>query len=564
MICLLTACVTQGATYYLDSVEGLDGNAGTSAETAWQTWTKVEGSSSGGDTIYVLSPDATTYEVNWPADRIYMADQVYQYGITWTFDTDYRIGQYCQWDFWVYAPAGLTIETIDPASETLSDVTMYSGKTYEVTGDRTVNGSAINPVAASHGYDSRAASYNAGLNVALGVDAESPLVIEVGGAEPAIKSLVSSISLATGSIESNYSPHLSYAAVLTVVDTVPDPKSFRPAFCGVEKWDFDTDDIHWEYLGELTIIDWVPAIATMENYMRRPWIMHGPHINGSAIHPSGNMLHYYGRDFARRAHWSMLLCNMDYTVEQKTTLLYRVLQYGIDVSGMMRWPGAAEILKGNGGFTNGRKGPSVFAARILGSADIAALHAKSGDYLNDGAYGPANPPPDYIHFGNEDDQVFYVAQIDVTYTNGGSWNPDSRDDEKIPYSADDIGLPEWGIREAWEPWKSNNWLGTQYRNVSGCTMPCAALSALIIGAKTIWNNDAYFDYCDRYMGLMNDPPAGFGYLAYGTNGIDLQEDEAFTFDTWNAYRADYGDVWTGEEEEPPPPTKRYFIGGQTP
>jgi hypothetical protein len=37
---------------------------------------------------------------------------------------------------------------------------------------------------------------------------------------------------------------------------------------------------------------------------------------------------------------------------------------------------------------------------------------KSGDYLYTGSYGAGNPPPDYIHFG-EDDQTFFVTEDDI-------------------------------------------------------------------------------------------------------------------------------------------------------
>jgi len=67
-------------------------------------------------------------------------------------------------------------------------------------------------------------------------------------------------------------------------------------------------------------------------------------------------------------------------------------------------------------------------------------------------YGPLHPQ--YIHFG-EDDQTFYVTQVDIDTTHGPQWNPDRRDVQRIPYENEDIGLPEWGIVHAIAPENSN-------------------------------------------------------------------------------------------------------------
>ena len=44
------------------------------------------------------------------------ATSVSQFGITWTFDGDYTVGQYANGDNYVVAPSGLTIVDISPAS----------------------------------------------------------------------------------------------------------------------------------------------------------------------------------------------------------------------------------------------------------------------------------------------------------------------------------------------------------------------------------------------------------------------------------------------------------------
>ena len=54
--------------------------------------------------------------------------QISQFGITWTFDKDYTVGQFTNGDYWVVGP--VTIIKIQPASVELNG--------------RTINGSMIN------------------------------------------------------------------------------------------------------------------------------------------------------------------------------------------------------------------------------------------------------------------------------------------------------------------------------------------------------------------------------------------------------------------------------------
>jgi len=70
-----------------------------------------------------------------------VANQISQYGITWTFDKDYRVGQFANGDHWVVGP--VTIVCISPASI--------------VTAGRTINGSMLDPVS-GQGFDSGASA----------------------------------------------------------------------------------------------------------------------------------------------------------------------------------------------------------------------------------------------------------------------------------------------------------------------------------------------------------------------------------------------------------------------
>ena len=49
------------------------------------------------------------------------------------------------------------------------------------------------------------------------------------------------------------------------------------------------------------------------------------------------------------------------------------------------------------------------------------------------------------HF-QEDEQTFYVSQREVDITNSPQWSPDKRGGIIAPYTKEDIGMPDWGIR----------------------------------------------------------------------------------------------------------------------
>jgi hypothetical protein len=132
--------------------------------------------------------------------------QVSQFGITWTFDRNYVVGQFANGDYWVVGPA--TITGISPAS-------------VESDG-RVINGSMVNPspkLGRKQGYDSamygryvQAGDYEPSLNVARpngwDLSRDNPLVVNPNS------SLVSTISTP----EAGGRTELRVAAVLTVLD----------------------------------------------------------------------------------------------------------------------------------------------------------------------------------------------------------------------------------------------------------------------------------------------------------------------------------------------------------
>ncbi len=414
-----------------------------------------------------------------PVQLCSAATQVSQFGITWTFNGDYQVGQFANGDYWVIGP--VTIVGISPPSST-------SG--------RAMNGAMINPSPGSgttQGYDSETydqygPAYSSSLNVADGVSSSNPLVVQNGS------SLVSTISILAIS-----RPQLQAAAILTVLSSPPPAGSFRPPYSGSDKSiKYNKSQLDFSKLSTLTPVGNTPSLATIERYFERPWIEHVPDWMARYTHPSGNMPDY-GREIGTQIGEAALMLQLNFSDAQKETLAIRYIQYGIDLYGVIQDGGGNNWVP-NGGHAGGRKWPVVFAGLMLDDSDMA----------NIGAGGVGNP-----HFG-EDSQTFYVSQTDVS---------------SGKYLSSDIGLPEWGIRHATTPsMDDKSWSASYRRCCTANSWAGIVLSARIMGAQDLWNHDSLFDYMDRYM-------------AIETPGDYFRQQSKFAETMWDTYRANYGPIW---------------------
>jgi len=449
-----------------------------------------------------------------PLSAAVQQSQISQFGITWTFDRDYSVGQFANGDYWVVGP--VTIVRIQPSSVELNG--------------RMINGSMINPsprLGQTQAYDSAAygryakpGNYDPSLNVARPnndqLSKSNPLVLQPNC------SLVSTES----TLQANGSTQLKAAAVLTVLDNPAKEGSFRPPYSGTDKTiRFNKEQLDYSLLASLKPVPGSPGLSAVERYFERPWIDHIPLWPARALHPADNMPDY-GREIATQIGVGALMLNLNFSNTRKEKLLVRYVQLGIDLYGIVQ-DGGEKNWTGMGGHASGRKWPILFAGLMLGDNDMKNIGKKSGDYLYSDGYGPNNAPPDYVHFG-EDDQTFYVTQADVDATHSPQWNPDRRDAQKIPYEKEDIGLPEWGIVHSNGPERSNKFWITSYRQVSSPGWGGFVLAAHIMRAKDLWNNDALFDYKDRYMQVETD----------------WKQTSRFVLGMWRTYRKDYADVWT--------------------
>jgi|GEM_PF-2698926 len=302
------------------------------------------------------------------------ADHVSQYGITWTFDRPYRVGQFVNGDWWVCpdTPEGtVVVVTIDP-----------------VPGVR--NGSELNPIPGKYqGFDARLYDYDPSLTV------RTPLAII-----PCDR-LVSAISTnednpwgEPGLMEpAGARTYLRTAAVLTCVPSPIGPDAFRPPYT----WDVSAYGPPPIYrIGQLPALAELPQLAAPNpsdipdparhaRYFERLWLDHKYAWSGREMHPAQNMPNY-GREIARASGTALLLVSLhNVASDQRQLLLIRLVQTGLDLYGIAKWNRSPQapyfhkrIWLHGGGHGLGRKVLIQFAGKMLDDPQIYGMN----DYLN--------------------------------------------------------------------------------------------------------------------------------------------------------------------------------------
>lgn len=408
------------------------------------------------------------------------AAQIESHGIVWTLEkAPSASGTFVTGDPWVVGPVrvvGIGNKLNDPK------YTPRAGQ----------NGSMLNPGGSSkQGYDDGLKSYDESLNAGLPhgkpVSPDNPLELKPGS------SLVSMVSwlYRSGSDREPGCPPFGggpeaprpatrSAGILTVLDKAPKEGSFRPPYSGDDKTvKFHIAQLDYEKLPKLAPVGSAPSLESLADAMSGPWVDHVNGWLGAHVHPSEHMPNY-GRDLARVVATCTLASFLSDEPPGKNPardkVIRNLVQFGIDLTGIAAvgggWPA-------DGGHALGRKMPILYAGVLLDDA-----HMKNAGHWE-------------TRF-QENEQTFYITQAEVDLTNSPRWVPDKRA-PTAPYTAEDIGTAEWGIRHAKEPERDNRTWGATYRDVNGAVIPAFALAARLMNLKEAWNHDAFFDYCDRYL-----------------------------------------------------------------
>jgi hypothetical protein len=395
-----------------------------------------------------------------------LALSVTQWGISWRFAEQERVGQFANGDWWVLGP--VSVVEISPPCQTVAG--------------RVINGSMVNPAPTGvHGYDSTLFTpyqdqrYQGSLNVAIGVSAATPLVLQPS------TSLISVISQMTTPANGSFS-QLATAAVLTVLGTQPPADAFRPAYTGTDKTIRHREsDLDYGTLGTLAPVGTPPALAATADKFARVWLDHTPGWVSRYMHPVENMPDY-GRDFTSLYGTGALLLQCNYSPAQKRDLLVRLVQIGID-----HWGNVANgcLWEGVGGQGSGRKFPILLAGTVLHDPTMSAIGATHPS----GYYGPGHAN-NRSQFG-EDCQTFYVQQTSLGVYNWGYGG----------YTGAYLNLPEWGNNHTtWPTNDQSSWMQDPYRRC--CTANAwvgQTLAARIMTLQAAWAHPSYFDYMDRFM-----------------------------------------------------------------
>jgi hypothetical protein len=450
--------------------------------------------------LFVLS-SCSADDSNDESDTITnIASSVTSGDITFNFAENYETGQFLDGQWWVHYNGGDV------------EITSMTPDSFDDNG-RIRNGAELNPLnESSQGFDglrdlditSTDMSYDSSKNVDPGITIEA-LIVSPGD------SVIKAISRE----ENIQRPYISQVAILTVLNETPPDNSFRPAYVGTDKTITATlDDLNFDVLGKYARLETTPDISEYLPYVEGVWLDHNTEWTQREIHPLSSMP-VYGRELAKLTSIVGLQLQLDYTDAEKQDVLVAMVQYAIDLYGVLG-NGTIDDKENyywynNGGHNQGRKLPLLIGGLVLDhSGMLAAVNAEGGDNL----------------LFQEDHQTFYVSQteIDATVNN---------DDEDLEdYTSADIGTPEWGIR-AWDQSSSldADW-GSRYRTVTGNTYVVTALAVRMMGATEQWNWPAFFDYSDRYFSIegegVSDSLEGNSIMASGA-------------ELWTTYRTQFGE-----------------------
>ena len=311
---------------------------------------------------------------------------------------------------------------------------------------------------------------------------------------------------------------------LTVVNSIPTANSFRPApnaRTKESKW--TTSDLNFSLLPNLTPPGSAPSMDSLV------WVVDGAYQHGindgtkQNINPEPKA----GREYATATgNLALGLCFSGWSstaAKQRAAIL--MVQNGLDI--YERVVQDQGIWADDGQLNCGRKIPLVVAARLLGDPGIEGVaNGLNQTYWGQGYKGCISPrlgvPSCDGPVFMEDRQHFYVSQtlINNPPTEPWSGNPVP----PTPYPQSMLGKAEWGI-EAWTwPNKNNYSNGAAYRPQNIQYAVSTTLAARLMGAESLWNYPAYFDYVERMEGWWKVQTSGGGQVPQWNK------------DAWDLYR----------------------------
>ncbi len=376
-----------------------------------------------------------------------MASEITRHGITWTFDDEYRVGQFANGDYWVVGP--VTINAISP----------------DYTGER--HGWGPNPDINEIPYDAWLRSFDSSLVPSLPYEA-------VPG-----ESIVKAVSVEDPPMSGNFCHEqaqcLDSAAVLTVVDEVPPGEGravFRPPYVGDDKPYYFVEDLRLDLLANVTQTASAPEhLAEVERWFERLWVHHRTGWSTRNKHPRMSMPGYHA-GMSRRTGKGALALHLNYPRQDKTQAVINYVQIGIDMFHMFEmgrtWTGAA---------TQGAVTPIVYAALLLDDD-----HMKNAvDTADPGIWGEGG---DRVYRSERTGMALFGSPS----TPRAYWENQTRGG---------------GSRTARDPHgyiDGGEVPGAVYQTCCfSQTFRGAAIALRFIEGQSIFNHEPFFEYTDRWM-----------------------------------------------------------------
>jgi hypothetical protein len=444
-----------------------------------------------------------------PLSSLPLQNSVSVHGITWTFSRSVPVGKFVNNDF--YVVGACTVTAVTPAP-TVSPAR---------------NGSVLNipPGDQGTGFDDRSANYRASFRV------YPPIYLKPGDA------LVSTVSIsdsARTSVNAWLAPNpgtesiCKTAGVLTCMAAPVAADAFRPSYCDRGQKLYFADSLRWNLLPNLAHVNSMTSSLLHEwswHFMNSPWL----DVCFFGFDAPLDYMTHYSAETGRAVGIATLFLICDFSQAQKDSLMKGLMQYGIDLWGIVRGCNASRGWQAHGGHGSGRKWPMIFSGMMLGDTAMAK---------------PTITYP-ILRIGEDMqtswDSCWATHDSNYVYTgHQGIWNG-------VPVST----TPGWGPYEGTPP---SQWyccesgyttpLGESYRRC--CTSHAwiaEALAARIMNAMDRWNHSAFFGYADRWMTPSHADSTEIDSIKT-ERGWDFSADweregaswDAITNDMWKKYR----------------------------
>lgn len=396
-----------------------------------------------------------------------MQSSVSQYGITWTFDQAYPVGQYINGDYFVVGP--ITLTDISP------------GWTSGPWGFR--NGTMINANTGAQGLDAYqdptygSIGYDSALNIEDGVG----LPVAVGSEN----SIISAIGVPEESTNVRLRPMLQTVAVLTVVSEAPSEDAFRPSYAGTTKTQYRWSDVvpQLGLLPALPVVNDTPATSVLTDQLTRPWFLTRSDWSGRYFHPENNMPDDYHREIGRFLSRASVALMMD--IPGRNDLLLNYLQVGID------YYAVGQNMEGTSAQW---QWPVIFSGIMLGDNHMRDVYI-TGDRHPDNqarAMWQLYRLPDE-NLSSVTSSIVPGGSNMVTWTNKtAAWRQDTSPADE--YHQEHLHPSEWGA--------APGSLSTRetYRRINSPAYVGFAAAASVMGAKDrFYRSSLFFDYAERWM-----------------------------------------------------------------